>query len=1130
MRVSLDSLTYEEAIMRESFAGLAWIERRVGDESQWLVLWNERWQRFALVGGHLEADESFRECVRREVEEELGLTHGQDFQVSEPALAKLDYEAFSESVQEQTRYRHEVFSMTLTTDAQDRIESQPGVLWVTDGEIERRATTDGQPIAEQVERAWREIQTLSLRQQPLMRRPLDEFDFFVSYARADNFDGWITRFVEELLVEHRKFSGGRELTYFFDSDDIRSFDDWQHRLHHGLAKSRLFLAFISPSYFTREWCRTEWKAWIDIEIAKHVLSSGGALVYFVEVPGLVGNLPGLREQAMLDEHEVARQVAELCRLPEPHENFIMASAPMMQQMRDRRQITREFVQPLQQQGVDALLRDDLRRVLERLARDLDERTKRVRLAADSLSTVPPYNKQFSGRLNELLDLRQRLKDDRAGVICGVHGLGGIGKTELAFTYAHAFASGYPGGRFLVPCEGKSSLRDAALHLGDLFRDQISDEERKTAETYFAAIKSCLRERLDKIDHILLVLDNVSDLQVVSPQQTDLLTSLGPKLHLLATTRLLPPSGGAWLTLGELPDADALDLLEKHRPFERSVGGPPASSSDTDRTAALRIVKRLGGFALAVELVAAWLASHPETNYAQFAEGLGLEDLETIADSDDVELRRHNHQRRLSAVLGPVLDELQPAERRALEYAACLPPDLVPLPWLQTLVTQDFPDLSQRSRLSDPWLDLCRRLVRLALFLRVEEETTDQRLVRVHRLVQDLVRRNLDESTVAERQQSLQALIEERDRVLEQTTRWQDARWELEPLDALADLWAETGHQRASWLLNQAGHRWKNLADWALAEPLMRRALAIDELSYGAEHSRVAICLNNLAQLLQATNRLAEAEPLMRRALAIDEQSYGAEHPNAARHLNNLAGLLQATNRLAEAEPLMRRALAIGEQSDGAEHRSVAVNLNNLAQLLQATNRLAEAEPLMRRALAIDEQSYGAEHSDVAIDLNNLAQLLQATNRLAEAEPLIRRALAIDEQSYKAEHPNVARDLNNLALLLQATNRLAEAEPLMRRALAIFEQSYGAEHPNVAVNLNNLAQLLQAMNRLVEAEPLMRRTVGILLKFTQATGHQHPHLQVMVGNYARLLQALGIPDAEVHERLNELLGEYGMSLG
>ena len=44
---------------------------------------------------------------------------------------------------------------------------------------------------------------------------------------------------------------------------------------------------------------------------------------------------------------------------------------------------------------------------------------------------------------------------------------------------------------------------------------------------------------------------------------------------------------------------------------------------------------------------------------------------------------------------------------------------------------------------------------------------------------------------------------------------------------------------------------------------------------------VAIDLNNLAQLLQATNRLAEAEPLMRRALAIDEAAYGPDHPDVA---------------------------------------------------------------------------------------------------------------------------------------------------------------------------------------------------------------------------------------------------------
>ena len=53
-------------------------------------------------------------------------------------------------------------------------------------------------------------------------------------------------------------------------------------------------------------------------------------------------------------------------------------------------------------------------------------------------------------------------------------------------------------------------------------------------------------------------------------------------------------------------------------------------------------------------------------------------------------------------------------------------------------------------------------------------------------------------------------------------------------------------------------------------------------SYGPDHPEVAIRLNNLAELLQATNRLDEAEPLMRRALAIDEKAYGPTIPRSPR--------------------------------------------------------------------------------------------------------------------------------------------------------------------------------------------------------------------------------------------------------
>ncbi len=84
---------------------------------------------------------------------------------------------------------------------------------------------------------------------------------------------------------------------------------------------------------------------------------------------------------------------------------------------------------------------------------------------------------------------------------------------------------------------------------------------------------------------------------------------------------------------------------------------------------------------------------------------------------------------------------------------------------------------------------------------------------------------------------------------------------------------------------------------------------------------------------------------MRRALKIDEQSFGPNHPDVATDLNNLALLLQDTNRLAEAEPLLRRAAAIFERSLGANHPNALITLENYADLLRKLNRNAEAEKL-----------------------------------------------------------------------------------------------------------------------------------------------------------------------------------------
>ncbi len=81
---------------------------------------------------------------------------------------------------------------------------------------------------------------------------------------------------------------------------------------------------------------------------------------------------------------------------------------------------------------------------------------------------------------------------------------------------------------------------------------------------------------------------------------------------------------------------------------------------------------------------------------------------------------------------------------------------------------------------------------------------------------------------------------------------------------------------------------------------MRRALAIDEASYGPHHPNVAIRLNSLALLLEATNRLAEAEPLSARAVRIFLARLGIGHPQTQKVKGNYLKILQEQG-LPEAE-------------------------------------------------------------------------------------------------------------------------------------------------------------------------------------------------------------------------------------
>ena len=751
------------------------------------------------------------------------------------------------------------------------------------------------------------------------------YDLFISYKRSDNENGSITRLVEHIKADFAGFAG-RALVPFFDVEEIHGMEDWRHRILQGLRESHLLLACISPDYLKSEYCEWEFIEYLKNEIGHSCFGEGVAPIYFVEVPGWEGKE---------FEQQCAAWVADLRR----RHNFDL--------------------RPWFHSGVESLRDTTVKERMDELNTQIKDRITRGELAEKSLGNVERHNPHFIGRTTELRRLRETAALGKVGVLTAVHGVGGLGKSALATEYAHAFVHEYGGGRWQVRCEGMEDLRFALATLAAPLNLEFTDEEKMDLERQFQRVLAELHRLADaNAPHrCLLLLDNVDKPALLAPVQTKLLPS-ADWLHIIATTRLGEDElygtqhDRTFLPVDELLEADAIELIESYQP-NRSF------ASEAERDAARDIVLLLDRFTLAVESAAVYLGQFAgDVSCVAFLARLrkeGLIDLDNAAKQAGVEVRHDKIS--LADTLAPTLERLSPAELLTLRYAALLAPDNIALPWLRTLVSAQYPEYGTDAEpgYPDPWVNLLRRLLSLRLLQSVNlaDDAKTPRICRMHRVVQQLLQAQLKENDELEqRQDEVTTLVKERDAVLRQTTQWQPARWEVAPLAALAGLWADTGHPDAAWLLSQVGTRYYALAEWTQAEPLMRRVASIYEKNLGEDHPYVATALNNLAQLLQDTNRLAEAEPLMRRALLIDESSYGPDHPDVARYLNNLASLLQDTNRLSEAEPLMRRALSIDKSSYGPDHPDVARDLNNLAQLLQATNSLSEAEPLELRAAEI----------------------------------------------------------------------------------------------------------------------------------------------------------------------------------
>ncbi|MDA1043947.1 MAG: NUDIX hydrolase [Verrucomicrobia bacterium] len=131
---------------------MARITHPVDGASQWFVRWNRKWEYYALIGGHLEPGETYRECLLREIREEIGL-QGNAIRVAEAPVETLSYVAFSKRANEETRYTLCLFDVRIPQATCAAVAEQDDRLrWVSGAEIESGHTRDGKEISDVVGR------------------------------------------------------------------------------------------------------------------------------------------------------------------------------------------------------------------------------------------------------------------------------------------------------------------------------------------------------------------------------------------------------------------------------------------------------------------------------------------------------------------------------------------------------------------------------------------------------------------------------------------------------------------------------------------------------------------------------------------------------------------------------------------------------------------------------------------------------------------------------------------------------------------------------------------------------------------------------------------------------------------
>ena len=810
--------------------------------------------------------------------------------------------------------------------------------------------------------------------------------------------------------------------------------------------------------------------------------------------------------------------------------------------------------------------------LRRLAGQLSGPEPRYPRTVPPVWRVPTRNASFTGRNQTLEWLHDRLIGASTAVALPMvlHGLGGVGKTQVAQEYAHRFMADYdliwwvPAGQLDLI---NPNLAELAPQLGVRPADS-------TAETV-ALVREALR-RGRPYDRWLLIFDNAD-----APDDVANFFPGGPG-HIVVTSR-----NPGWSQVAEPLAIDVFSSAESLAYLQRRV----PSLSDGD---AALVAEALGDLPLAVEQAGAWLAATgmPAVEYA--AE-LREKFAETMALSQPA-----NYPTSVAATYAlsfARLQERSPAAARLLELCACFAPEPISLTLLSgDEMIKSLSPLDRRLRAARSVLGLLITEITRFSLAKVDRDVGSNS-IQVHRLIQAAIRDQMPSNEYREdtKHEVHKILAGARPRQGDTDDPGNWARYDLIwPHLGPSEAWNCDEEETRQLLLDRVRYQWKrgdfeaalevahrletqwldkmgpgneqllslrfNIANVLRSQGNFQAAHDLDTVTLGeqqevlgADHPSTLLTAGSLGGDLRGLGRYHAA-------LNLDEETYGRlrdllgpDDPNTLSGANNLAVDLRLVGdsfraRELDQETLSYRRVVLGTDHPYSLHSAamLASDLRNagdyessvellqqtyerylavlgedfvdtlrtgksLAISLRKTGRLDEAYVLTRDLDQRYERFYGDTYPDSLACRLNLACDLSAREDKAAALDLASHVLQVYQATLGGTHPFSLAAQNNICTYLRGTGSVREALGLAERTLTVMGELLGDDHPFTLTCQLNKANCLHDLRRLTDAESLQRETVERLRK---TLGVSHPDTYVCEANLAIVLRAQGrVEEAE-----------------